>query len=568
MENWYISAKRADFKAIAARFGIDQVTARLIRNRELVGVDEIEKYLNATPDDLHSPSLMKDMEKACGIIERKIQEHKKIRVIGDYDVDGIMSTYILITGLKRLGAVADERIPERIRDGYGLNESLVRQAYEDGADTILTCDNGISAAEQIDIAKDLQMTVVVTDHHEVPRDEKTGEQIISAADAVVNPKQDECSYPFTGICGAVIAWKLITLLYERNGIPKSESDAFLPFAAIATICDVCELKDENRIIVKYGLPALGNCTNPGLNALLSLNNLDARDISVYHVGFVIGPCLNASGRLDTAERALSLLFCKDNSEAVSLASELISMNTSRKEMTEEYTEKACEIVEGSSLINDHVLVVYLPDCHESLAGIIAGRLRERYNKPAFVLTDSADGVKGSGRSTDEYSMYEELSKCRSLLLKFGGHPKAAGLSMLPENVDTFRADLNGNCSLTDEDLIRKIHVDMTLPLGYISQKLIEEFELLAPFGVGNPRPLFAQKDLRVIQPGVFGKNRNVVRMRLADSAGVQLSAVYFGAADEFCEYVHNHETISAVFYPAINTFRGVSSVQLTITNYQ
>jgi single-stranded-DNA-specific exonuclease len=568
MEEWLVSMKRADFQAIASRFNIDPVTARLIRNRGLTELEDIDKYLNGTPDDLYSPLLMKDMDRACGLICKKISENKRIRVIGDYDIDGIMSTYILLTGLKRLGASADERIPERIRDGYGLNENLVKNAYEDSVDTIITCDNGISAYEQIRLAKELGMTVIVTDHHEIPFDAETSKQLIPPADAVIDPKQDTCTYPFKGSCGAVVAWKLISQLYERFGMPKKEAEAFLMFAAIATVGDVCDLQDENRIIVKYGLEQLAFSKHYGLNALMSLNGLDPAAITAYHIGFVIGPCLNASGRLDTAEKALALMSAASENEAVDLASELINMNHSRKEMTEEYAKKAYETVESTALSDDRVLVVYLPGCHESLAGIIAGRLREKYNKPAFVITDSENGVKGSGRSIDEYSMYTELAKCRELLLQFGGHPKAAGLSLEKDNIDTLRESLNANCALTEEDLTKKIHADMVLPLGYITESLINDFEKLKPFGQGNPRPLFVQKELSVISPSVVGKNRNVVRMQLSDRSGCRIPAVYFGDADAFMDYVSDKKEISAVFYPSINTFRGVSSIQLTITNYR
>ena len=567
-EQWLVSMKKADFNAIAEKFGISPITARLLRNRGLTEEADINKYLNGTLDALYSPYLMKDMEKACEILSEKISQKKHIRIIGDYDVDGVMSTYILLTGLKRLGAVVDECIPERIKDGYGLNEVLVEDARKDGADTILTCDNGISAYEQIKLAKELRLTVIVTDHHEIPFDTETGKQIIPPADAVVDLKQNTCSYPFKGLCGAVIAWKLITLLYEKSVIPEAEADDFLLFAAIATICDVCDLIDENRLIVKYGLASAANCNNFGLNALMSLSGIDPSALSVYHVGFVIGPCLNAGGRLDTAQRALSLLLSASSEEALSLASELVAMNQSRKEMTEEFAEKAYELIDNSPLSNDKILVVYLPDCHESLAGIIAGRIREKYNKPAFVLTSSESGVKGSGRSIDEYNMYESLTACKEYLTKFGGHAKAAGLSLNEENIDDLRTALNSKCRLTDDDLEKKIHIDMPLPVKYVSEQLIKEFDALMPFGQGNSRPLFVQKELKVINPSAVGKNRNVAKMTISDGNGTRINAVYFGNADEFIGYVSDKPDISAIYYPTINVFRGVSSVQLVITSYR
>ena len=568
MEQWMIRMKKADFAAIAARFGIDPVTARLIRNRDLTEDAEIEKYLFGGLDDLYDPMQMKGMEEAAEILLEKIREKKPVRVIGDYDIDGIMATYILLTGLSRLGADVDQRIPERLKDGYGLNESLVREAHSDGRDTILTCDNGISACEQIRLAKELGMTAIVTDHHEVPFDPETLEETLPPADAVIDPKQEGCAYPFKELCGAAIAWKLICVLYERAGIPAAECEALLEFAAIATVGDVVELRDENRIIVKEGLKRLHATRHPGLSALISLNNLDPAVLDTYHIGFIIGPALNASGRLDTAQKALSLLSAPDETAALSLASELINLNTSRKAMTEEYTEKAIELVETTEIGRDRILVVYLPDCHESLAGIIAGRLREKYNKPSFVLTDSEEAVKGSGRSIPEYSMYTHLVRCGDLLLKYGGHPMAAGLSLPAENVDAFRKTVNEQCSLSEKDLAPKIHIDLQMPLGYISQSLVRDFDRLRPFGKGNEKPLFVQKGLTVLNPQIVGKNRNVVRMQLKDPKGAILNGVYFGDAEAFRSYVSTHPVISAVYYPVINEFRGMSSLQITVTNYR
>ena len=568
MEKWLVSMKKADFSAIAARFGIDPVTARLIRNRGLTEYEEIDRYLNGTLADLYDPRRMKDMEKAADLLLAKIRNNKPVRIIGDYDIDGICATHILLTGLTRLGADADERIPERIKDGYGLNESLVRQAAADGRDTILTCDNGISAYSQIALAKEMGLTVVITDHHEVPFDPENGRQILPPADAVVDPKQDGCTYPFRELCGAAIAWKLICLLYEKSGIPFSEAESLLEYAAIATVGDVVDLQDEKRILVREGLIRLRSLRHPSLAALVRLNELEPGAIDTYHIGFILGPCINASGRLDTAQKALSLLGAKDDAEAIRLASELINLNTSRKTMTEEYTVKAIELVESTSLSADSVLVVYLPGCHESLAGIIAGRLREKYYKPSFVLTDSEGAVKGSGRSTPEYSMYEELTACRDLLLKFGGHPLAAGLSLESSRVEAFRRQINRNCRLTAEDLEPKIHVDLQMPIGYIREDLILDFEKLKPFGKGNERPLFVQKDLTVIRPQIIGKNRNVLRMQLSDPAGSRINAVYFGDAERFAAYIADHPVISAVYYPTVNEFRGIRTLQLTITHYR
>lgn len=568
MEKWLVSMKKADFRKIAEKFNIDPVTARLIRNRDYTSLSDIDKYLNGTLSDLNPPSLMKDIDKAADIILDKISNGLPLRIIGDYDIDGIMSTYILMRGLSILGADVDERIPERIRDGYGLNESLVKEAFDDKRDTIITCDNGISAYSQIALAKELDMTVIVTDHHEVPFDTETGEQIVPPADAVVDPKQSSCSYPFKELCGACVAWKLISLLYSKKGIPVSEAYELIEYVAIATIGDICDLRDENRIIVKEGLAALKYSTNKGLNALISLNNLNAEALNAYHIGFVIGPCLNASGRLETAQKALSLLNCSTNEEAVSLASELINLNISRKSMTEEYTEKAIQLIEHSEIKKDRVLVVYLPDCHESLAGIIAGRIKERYSRPAFVLTDSEDMAKGSGRSIEEFSMFEEMTKCKELLEKFGGHPMAAGLSLQKENIDSFREMINKNCTLTEDDLTPKIHIDMQMPISYVSKELVYDMEKLKPFGKGNNKPVFVQKDLSVLHPTVVGAGKNVARMQLSDNNGNFINAVYFGEAQKFAEYVHSHQTISAVYYPDINEYKGYRNLQLVITSYR
>lgn len=521
MERWVVSAKKADFHGIAQEFQIDPVIARLIRNRDVVGEKQIREYLFGGLEDLHDPLLMKDMEKAVGILERKIREGKQIRIIGDYDIDGVMSTYILLTGLRELGAKVDIRIPDRIADGYGLNENLVRQAKEDGADTVLTCDNGISALDQICLAKELGMTVVVTDHHEVPyEDLEDGTRVfrVPEADAVVNPKQKDCAYPFKGLCGGAVAWKLMQAVLKRFGHPEDEIYEWLEFAAIATVGDVMDLQGENRILVKEGLKRLHRTRNLGLQELIRVQGLEPEQVTAYHIGFVIGPCLNASGRLDTAERSLALLLAEDREEAARLAGDLKALNESRKEMTRQGEEKAVRMVEESELKQDKVLVVYLPECHESLAGIIAGRLREHFHKPAFVLTKSEDGVKGSGRSIEAYSMYEEMCKCRELFTKFGGHPMAAGLSLANEEmVEVFREKINRLSTLTEDDFVEKVTIDVPMPVSYITKRLISQMELLEPFGKGNTKPLFAQKDLKVLSCRIFGKNRNVAKLQIQEA---------------------------------------------------
>lgn len=569
MEKWMVYNKKADFQKIGSEFGIDPVIARLIRNRDIQDMKEIRSYLYGTLAEIPSPWKLKDMERAVQILQKKITQKKKIRIIGDYDIDGVTATCILLKGLKRLNANVDTYIPDRVKDGYGMHEQLIDKALEDGIDTILTCDNGIAAAAEIEYAKKEGLTVIVTDHHDIPfRDTEDGRiWIIPKADAVVNPKQNDCLYPNKNICGAVVAWKLIWALYERLGIDSDEIWDFLELAAIATVGDVMDLQGENRIIVKEGLKKLSSTSFEGLKALICVNNLEGAEITAYHVGFVIGPCINASGRLDTAARSLELLLADNMEDAMKLADDLYDLNQSRKAMTEQGKEQAIQSIEENNLGKDRVLVVYLPDCHESLAGIIAGRIREAYNKPVFVLTKGADGVKGSGRSIEAYSMYEELVKCSDLLTQFGGHPMAAGLSMEEKNVELFRRRLNDNCTLTEQDLIPKIMIDVPMPISYLSKKLTEQLKVLEPFGKGNSKPLFAQKNLRAVGICVFGRNRNVAKMLLIDENGIKMDAVYFGEAQEFVDFVQAHDTISVTYYPEINVFQGRENLQVVIKNY-
>ena len=569
MEKWMVYNKKADFQKIGSEFGIDPVIARLIRNRDIQDMKEIRSYLYGTLAEIPSPWKMKDMERAVQILQKKITQKKKIRIIGDYDIDGVTATCILLKGLKRLNANVDTYIPDRVKDGYGMHEQLIDKALEDGIDTILTCDNGIAAAAEIEYAKKEGLTVIVTDHHDIPfRDTEDGRiWIIPKADAVVNPKQNDCLYPNKNICGAVVAWKLIWALYERLEIDSDEIWDFLELAAIATVGDVMDLQGENRIIVKEGLKKLSSTSFEGLKALICVNNLEGAEITAYHVGFVIGPCINASGRLDTAARSLELLLADNMEDAMKLADDLYDLNQSRKAMTEQGKGQAIQSIEENNLGKDRVLVVYLPDCHESLAGIIAGRIREAYNKPVFVLTKGSDGVKGSGRSIEAYSMYEELVKCSDLLTQFGGHPMAAGLSMEEKNVELFRRRLNDNCTLTEQDLIPKIMIDVPMPISYLSKKLTEQLKVLEPFGKGNSKPLFAQKNLRAVGIRVLGRNRNVAKMLLIDENGIKMDAVYFGEAQEFVDFVQAHDTISVTYYPEINVFQGRENLQVVIKNY-
>ena len=563
-----LQTKRADFNAIAARFHISPVTARIIRNRDVEGEKGIDRYLNGTLDQLYDPHLMKDMDKAAALILEKIRTGVRIRIVGDYDIDGVCSTYLLYRGLTRCGAAVDYQIPERIRDGYGINESIIRKAKEDGIDTIVTCDNGIAALEQVRLAKELGMTVIVTDHHEVVRDED-GSQVLPEADAVVNPHRDDCTYPFAGICGGVVAYKLVQVLYEKNGIPEQEWKDMLEFAAIATVGDVMKLQDENRI-VRWGLKQIPHTASAGLRALVEACGLDIYDLTAYHIGFVIGPCLNASGRLKTAKLALELLLCEgmqQSARAEEMAAELKLLNEERKDMTQAGMEQAFEQVDAE-LADDDVLVVYLPDCHESLAGIIAGRVRETYNKPSFVLTRGEDCVKGSGRSIESYHMYQALCGVQDLLLKFGGHPMAAGFSLKEENIDEFRRRLNEQSALTKEDFIPKIWIDVAMPLEYISEALVNELKGLEPFGQGNEKPQFAQKNLRIRSVRAIGRNNNAVRMTVVTEQGRSMEAMVFTVADQFVEEAKQSRSIDVIYYPDINEYNGNRTLQIVVRAYK
>ena len=564
-EIWMLQTKRADFGAIAEHFGIDPVTARVIRNRGIEGMENIERYLYGNLDGLYSPWLLKDMKPAVEILKQKMAAGKRIRIVGDYDIDGVCSTYILYTALRRLGAEADYAIPDRIKDGYGINESIIREAHEDGIDTILTCDNGISAFSQISLAKEFGMTVIVTDHHEVPLDGET--EVIPPADAVVNPKQRACSYPFPEICGALVAYKLVEALYEEYGVSREEWLNMLEFAAIATVGDVMKLHDENRIIVKYGLRRMAETKNLGLKKLAEKNNLDLRAITAYHIGFVIGPCLNAGGRLQTAKLALSMLLADTEDEAEALAQELKNLNDTRKDMTEQWTAEA-KLLADTRYRDDKVLVVFLPECHESLAGIIAGRLREYCQKPAIVLTRGEEAVKGSGRSIEAYHMFKKLSEVKELLLKFGGHPMAAGLSLLEENIEPFRKALNDNSGLTEEDFKAKVWIDVPMPIDYIKEKLVEELKILEPFGQGNEKPLFAQKWVRIRSCRVIGKNKNVVKMVLEGQGGRALDGMLFTDGLAFEEERNGRRMIDIVYYPEINEYNGSRNLQVVIRRYR
>ena len=566
--------KKADFNGIAEKYQISPIIARLMRNRDVIGDEAIDFYLNGTVEDLYDGLLMKDMDRAVDILKEKIEEGKKIRVIGDYDIDGVNATYILQQGLAGLGADVDTDIPDRIKDGYGLNQMLIDRALEDDVDTIITCDNGIAAMNEIAYGKENGMTIVVTDHHEVPYLEENGEKkyLLPPADAVVDPHRADCEYPFKGLCGAAVAYKLVEVLYRVSGKSEQEvehlQESLMENVAIATIGDVMDLVGENRVFVKKGLELLKTTKNEGLHALMQCTGVDTANLNTYHIGFVIGPCINAGGRLDTAKRALELLNASNRREAVTLAADLKELNDSRKEMTEEGVEEAVRQIESSSWKDAQVLVVYLPECHESIAGIIAGRIKERYYRPTFVLTKGETGVKGSGRSIEAYDMFAEMSRCRELFTKFGGHKLAAGLSLEEEKVEVFRKRINELADLTEEDLQMKVSIDMRLPFPYINEELIHELKILEPFGKGNGKPLFAESKLRVIQPRIFGKNRNVLKCRLEDQQGNQMEAVYFGEVEDCLQQMEKKQIMSFTYYPSLNEYMGRRTIQLTIVNYQ
>ena len=585
MEKWFVINKGADFAGIAKRFGISPVTARLIRNREVMGDEAIARYLKGGIGELYDPHLLLDSDRLTDILVQKIREQKKIRIIGDYDIDGVMSTYVLYKGITRCGGRVDFQIPDRMKDGYGINDHLIEQADEADIDTIITCDNGIAAIDEIAHAKSLGMTVLVTDHHEIPYTEERGERHYkrSEADAIVNPKQMECTYPYKNLCGAAVAWKVIQILYEKCGIAVEESYDFLENVAFATVGDVMDLTDENRILVREGLKRIHTTTNPGMRALILQNKLEPEQISSYHFGFVLGPCINASGRLETAKIALNLFLQEDVKKAAEIAAELVDLNAQRKDMTAEGVELAMQQVEEGNT-GEKVLVVYLPDVHESLAGIIAGRIREACHKPTFVLTKSEDGVKGSGRSIEAYSMYEELCKCQELFTKFGGHPMAAGLSLPEANVEIFRGKINACCGLTEEDFIPKIKIDIPMPVDYPDIPLVNELSLLEPFGKANVKPQFADKNLGIDRAVVVGKNQNVLKLTLKTERGKSISAVYFGDVEAFREYYGrkygenevqqaflgrtNAIRMSVIYYPEVNRYQGNESIQIVIKNYQ
>lgn len=562
MEQWLEIRKSGRFDEIGKKYGIDPVVARIMRNRDVTEDGEIESYLNGTTASMGNPWLLKDAKEGAELLREKIQEKKKIRIIGDYDIDGVMSTYILLQGIRELGGVVDVEIPDRIKDGYGVNEQLVEQAVADGVDTILTCDNGIAAKKELEAAKDAGLTVIITDHHEIPYQEEEQERIylIPKVDAVIDPKQEECSYPYKGICGAVVAWKLIQVLYETMGRDRQEADKFLEYAAFATVGDVMELRGENRILVKEGLKRLNHTENTGLKALIFRNQLQNREIKAYHIGFVLGPCLNASGRLDTARKALKLLCAENWQEAVALAEDLTRLNEIRKDMTQKGVEEAVNQIEQSPWKQDKVYVVYLPECHESIAGIIAGRIREKYHRPVFVMTKAAEGVKGSGRSIEAYSMYEELCKCQELLDKFGGHPMAAGLSMQEEHIEEFRQMLNRNSVLEDGDIEPVIRFDAVLQLKDWTEERVRQLEKLEPFGNGNEKPIFAAKNLRVQHIRQVGKEGQMQKMVLMDKDGTKCEAISFESHN-----ISEGEEFRILYYPQINSYGGYETIQLVIS---
>lgn len=586
MEKWIEIRKGGNFMEMAKKYGIDPLIARIIRNRDIIDEKEITEYLYGGKEALHNPHLLKDVDKAVEIIVEGIAEKKAMRIIGDYDIDGVNATYILLDGIRRCGGNVDAAIPDRMKDGYGINEHLIEQALSDGKELLITCDNGIAAINEINFAKEKGMTVVVTDHHEIPyRNTEQGKEFLrSNADAIVNPKQADCPYPCKGICGAVVAWKLVQVLYERMDIPVEEADIFIENAGFATVGDVMDLTGENRILVKLGLKALEHTKNPGMKALIAKNKLSDKPLSAYHIGFVLGPCINASGRLDTAKRSLELLLERDEVKASALAGELVELNESRKYMTQQETQKALEQIEKEGREKDKVLVVYLPECHESLAGIIAGRIREAYQRPVFVLTRGEEGVKGSGRSIEAYSMFDKMTEVAELFTKYGGHPMAAGLSMREEDIDTLREQLNQKAELSEEDMAEVVRLDAVLPMSYFTVDTIRQLSVLEPCGKSNTKPVFADRNIKVTRAGIVGVNRNVLKLHLLDSKGNPVAGVYFGEVEKFLTFLsekfgseevdaamHGKENsiqFAAVYEPAVDTYSGRESVQAIIRRFR
>ena len=586
MEKWIEIRKGGNFMEMAKKYGIDPLIARIIRNRDIMDEKEITEYLYGGKEALHNPHLLKDVDKAAEIIAEGIAEKKAMRIIGDYDIDGVNATYILLDGIRRCGGNVDAAIPDRMKDGYGINEHLIEQALSDGKELLITCDNGIAAINEINFAKKKGMTVVVTDHHEIPyRNTEQGKEFLrSNADAIVNPKQADCPYPCKGICGAVVAWKLVQVLYERMDIPVEEADIFIENAGFATVGDVMDLTGENRILVKLGLKALEHTKNPGMKALIAKNKLSDKPLSAYHIGFVLGPCINASGRLDTAKRSLELLLERDEVKASALAGELVEFNESRKYMTQQETQKALEQIEKEGREKDKVLVVYLPECHESLAGIIAGRIREAYQRPVFVLTRGEEGVKGSGRSIEAYSMFDKMTEVAELFTKYGGHPMAAGLSMREEDIDKLREQLNQKAELSEEDMAEVIRLDAVLPMSYFTVDTIRQLSVLEPCGKSNTKPVFADRNIKITRAGIVGVNRNVLKLHLLDSKGNPVAGVYFGEVEKFLTFLsekfgseevdaamHGKENsiqFAAVYEPAVDTYSGRESVQAIIRRFR
>lgn len=570
-EKWVEAPRITGNEELARKFSVSPMAMRLIRSRAGMSEEEVREYLCGTIDELADPYLMKGMRDAVSLLQEKIRQGSRIRIIGDYDIDGVNATHILITVLRRIGAAADTVIPDRLKDGYGVNEHLIQDAKDAGVDTIVTCDNGIAAAKEIAFAKELGMTVIVTDHHDIPyREEEDGRRtvILPPADVIINPKQEDCPYPFKKLCGAAVAWRLAEALYIEAGISREEFLDLAEFAAVATVGDIMDLTGENRILVKYGLRRLEQTKNPGYRALIAVNGLEGKRLTAYHIGFIIGPCINASGRLDTAKRALRLLGAESKAEAEELAGDLKALNDSRKDLTVKGTREAVELIEETDLKQDRVLVVYLPDCHESLAGIIAGRIRERYYKPCFVLTDAEDGVKGSGRSIPGYHMFDEMTKVRELFTKYGGHPMAAGLSLKSENVEPFRQAINENCRLTEEELTPRLSYDAVLPLCYAGEQIIRELELLEPFGKANEKPLFAAANLKVRSARIIGKNQNVLKAVLEGPDGTRLDTISFGDVQENLAYIEGKKDVCILYYTEINEYQGRRSVQLVVESWR
>jgi single-stranded-DNA-specific exonuclease len=586
MSKWMVSTKKCDFKQIGDELGIDQVVVRVMRNRDMTDISQMKSFLNGSEEIFHSYEYMKDVDKAVDILLDKIDEGARIRIIGDYDVDGIMSTYILWKGLTLCGAHADTVIPHRVRDGYGISTAFIEEAAADGIDTIITCDNGIAATEACDLALEHGITCIITDHHEIPFEmiDSKKKYILPSAPAVIDPKQEDCMYPYKNICGAVVALRVIEALFDAIGEPEDELNELRELAGFATVCDVMELRDENRVLVKNTLKSLKRSKNVGMRALIKVCGLEEKVINSHSIGFILGPCINATGRLDSANLSLKLLQCTAIEDAIVIANELKLLNENRKALTEQGLIKALKIIDDKHISDQKVMVVYMPQLHESLAGIVAGRIKEKYKKPVFVVTDSDEVLKGSARSIPAYHIYEAMTEISDLFVKYGGHAMAAGFSLKKDKLEEFIRRINDNCRLNEEDYEEKIVIDVPMPMRYVTQPLIEQLSYLEPFGLGNEKPVFAEKNVELISCRLMGSMQDMARFNARTSDGFKAELVVFRNANDMLSAIEKKYGSAAlkdlmdarasgilmdvIYYPSINEYQGRKTIQFIVGDYK